>query len=82
MYPFIVCFCGMPIGHLYHAFVILRAAANEKMYENLDEVVIPELIGIASDTEAPVGHILDALCLTRECCRGHMLAQVEFKNML
>ncbi|MFA7254379.1 MAG: hypothetical protein WC107_07590 [Patescibacteria group bacterium] len=68
MYVYVRCFCGMPIGHLYPAFLIMCEEHNKKIAHG-------ELPPSAS-----IGYILDQLGLSRMCCRARIMTCEEFKN--
>ncbi len=75
MYPFIRCpTCGHPLGHLYPAYV--EEKAQMLMSLGLDEID-PATLAL-QDQPIDTGHILDALGIETECCRGHIMSQRMF----
>jgi DNA-directed RNA polymerase subunit N (RpoN/RPB10) len=76
MFPYIVCFCGKTIGHLYAAYIAIRGA----MIKAARGDVAPEMYHLAlSDVET--GEILDQLGLRLSCCRTRMMSQVTYKEL-
>jgi DNA-directed RNA polymerase subunit N (RpoN/RPB10) len=64
MYPYIRCFCGRPLAHLYSAFLLMCKKHNAD----------------ARRANEPIGYILDSLGIVNECCRVRMMTGTEFKN--
>jgi DNA-directed RNA polymerase subunit N (RpoN/RPB10) len=79
MYPYIVCYCGRALGHLYDVFNTIR---RERLAEEFgEEALDPTMIAIIQDVQIELGDVLDQLHLHNECCRVRMITQVEFKEV-
>lgn len=79
MYPYIVCYCGRALGHLFDVFNTIRR--DRLAQEFGDEALDPVMIAIIKDTHIELGDVLDQLHLTNNCCRARMITQVEFKEV-
>ncbi len=83
MYCLIVCpECGMPLADVFDLFMAMRktriVSALQEDFEDID----PIYLNIYDIPDLNLGDILDDLCLNCTCCRAHMTAQVEFRELL
>lgn len=72
--------CGKCLACLYDLFLQMR---QEKICEFLGEThvdVDPTFLSICESEGLQLGDILDKLGLETDCCRGHMIAQVEISE--
>jgi len=78
MEPPIRCTCGNNVGPLYPAYVVGCAQAKKEYYEKnkLDPNYPSER------TEFTVGHILDKLGLTRDCCRTVIFTYTDLMDYM
>jgi len=68
------CFtCGKVLGDLYLYY--LKKVRQEKITNN-DEIVY---ITTETFTKSAEANVLDDLCLTKMCCRRHMLTHVDIE---
>jgi len=81
MYAYIVCFCGRSLGDLFDLFREMRAIKYADAYSNLDFDIDPNLLAITESVQVKLDDVLDDLCLNLDCCRTHMLTQVEFAEI-
>ena len=81
MYCFIICpECGKCLANLYDLYLAMR---KDRIEDFLGEDLIdinPYFISILETNGLKVGDILDDLNITKQCCRGHMIAQVEISE--
>jgi DNA-directed RNA polymerase subunit N (RpoN/RPB10) len=79
MYPYILCYCGKSLGHLFDLF---NAMKRERYIEEFgEESFDPTMIAVITRLQVELGDILDSLHLHKDCCRVRMLTQVEFKEV-
>lgn len=81
MYPYVICFCGRPLGDLYDFFKAAREELMQQAHERLGEKIKPMFMRTADDIKIQLKEVLDALNLHTECCRIHILTQVEFDEL-
>ena len=79
MYPPIVCFCGKELGCIYALFSALR---TQKYIAEFGDIMIdPKLIPLTDELQIDLEDIYDKLHLAKDCCRTHIMAWVEFKEL-
>lgn len=68
--------CGMPIGAIYEAYIIIKNYLYEKELEKyeIDETTI----GNIDYVEIRMKKILDQFHLKNICCRQHILTSMDF----
>lgn len=79
MYPYIVCFCGHPVGDVYPMYVLMK----KKLYLQYcadNKIKIDPTYAFMNTISLSTGHILDALCVKKDCCRKTLLGQTEFRE--
>jgi len=71
MSGFILCpSCANNFGEV---MVFVTMARRGLMRKTMNAEVDPEMVGIAGSGTPAIGHILDAVGITKMCCRMHML---------
>jgi DNA-directed RNA polymerase subunit N (RpoN/RPB10) len=81
MYPYIVCNCGFSLGDKYDAFKALRAKIREKHFNTTNKYIDPENFTYSEDLNVELREVFEMLGIRLQCCKTHMLTQVEFKNI-
>lgn len=79
MYPYIVCFCGREIGHLFDLFTAMK----EDLYisEFGDMVIDPSIIPLTDTLQISLTPIFDALHIHLDCCKSRLMTGVQFKEI-
>ena len=78
MFPYILCYCGCALGHIYDVFLVIK---RERLAEEFgDSVFDPTMIAIVG-IHVDLGDILDDLQIHNDCCRVRIMQQVEFKEV-
>lgn len=80
MYPYIICFCGREIGHIFDAFNAMRQEKHKKAFADLGYNIDPRLLAITFDFKVDLSDIFDALGLHVECCRTRISTQAQFSE--
>jgi DNA-directed RNA polymerase subunit N (RpoN/RPB10) len=79
MYPLVVCYCGRSLADLFDLFIELRKRKLQASFGDRD--IDPDVLAFSDTLQVKTGDILDKLNLRLDCCRGHMISQVEFYDL-
>ncbi len=82
MYPYILCFCGRPLGDLYDAFKALRRYHIAKELDLIDDgsEFDPDVYSLLYDIAIPYNEIWEQLAIHTSCCKVHMMTMAEYKD--
>lgn len=81
MYPLILCYCGRCLSDIYDLFRELKSRKFATAYAALGMDIDPVQIAISGELDVELGDVLDQLNLHLDCCRTHIITQVEFKEL-
>lgn len=81
MYPYILCFCGRPLGHIYDAFVLMRAYKYTVLMKSIGYDMDVNAFSISDDIKLDLTDVFKALQIESGCCRARLNTQVEFKTV-
>ena len=81
MYPLILCYCGRCLSDIYDLYMELRTRRFATAYAGLGMDIDPVQIAITGEIDISMGDDLDKLNLHCDCCRSHILTQVQFKEL-
>jgi len=81
MYPYIRCFCGRSLGHLFRRYKKAREIAYRRTFEKEGIEISPDKLQVADSVRVEVGYLLNALHLYTDCCRARLLTQVEYTDV-
>lgn len=71
--------CGRSLGDLYDLYQEMKKAKYADEFG--DEVIDPALLVLTEDFQIDISDIFEALCIEKECCRSHLMACVEMKDL-
>ena len=79
MLPYIVCLgCGYPLGDIAPLYKHIQKTRVEQ--ELIKKNILPHNALGSANMEVKMGDVLDALCLTKMCCRIHLSTVLDYKN--
>ena len=78
MYPFVRCFCGRPLGHIYELFKALRADAYVAYFRDRGIEIAPDFIPISDNIQVELRDVFAELNVDAQCCKARLMTQVEF----
>ena len=81
MYPLILCYCGRCLSDIYDLYLELRNRRFATAYSALGMDIDPVQIAISGELDVSMEEDLDKLNLHLDCCRVHILTQVQFKEL-
>lgn len=83
MYCYIVCpECGKCLAHVYDLYLAMKQARLEEFLQDDLNDINPIYLNIFNLNGVKLGDILDDLAIRLDCCRTHMISQVEFSSLM
>ena len=83
MYCYIVCpECGYCLAHVYDLYLAMKKDRVEEYLQDQFDDIDPRYLNIYGMDGFKLGDILDDLNVRLQCCRTHMMAQVEIRELL
>lgn len=72
--------CGYPIGSIYDAFTDIKIHLYRKQLN--DDTISISNVGVIDYIQLPMGEIFNQLNVKNECCRQHLITNVNFKDAI
>lgn len=83
MYCYIVCpECGYCLAHVFGLYLAMKKKKLEEYLKEHFDDIDPQYLNMHGLYDFKLGDVLDDLQIRLDCCRTHMLAQVEIRELL